>query len=170
MSASILNDIRAEIVSYFSKIPVTLSVIPDQGSTVNPGETFSVRVSVKNPDSIGDGLYLHKLRLHIAVNNPLVAMLLPPEDVPAYADAEMTGQPLARERAVKAMVVRYDGVPEGHIPPGADRELVVRGRAAKKLSEAQVQISARVSAQVDLGRIFPTTISAETVESLQVID
>ena len=66
-----LPDLRAAVRAYLdTKVTVTVDLVADSGSIVNPGEPCHLLVSVKNASATQGGIALTNVRYQIKIANP----------------------------------------------------------------------------------------------------
>jgi hypothetical protein len=149
-----LKDIPDAVQSYLnSQVSVTIAQLaPATGTTINPGETFDVRVEATNATAVAGGIALTNVKFRISVDNGAIAKLIVPAGA-IYLTTDLAGNRLNANQEVTAMIV--ENQIDRQLSVGDTKTLVVTGKATGTASGGNTTVRARVLADIDLDALFP---------------
>lgn len=128
-----LHDIPVAVKAYLaSSVPVTVTITPNNGTEINPGETFKVRVDVHNNGNVD----LAKVRYQVTVDDPSIAKVAPPL-------SSNFGQGFVYPSSQDA----------GTLAAGQAGQINFDGHAGSGTGSTKIEV--RISAEPDLDRVGP---------------
>ena len=164
-----LKDIPDAVQSYLnSKVSVAIAQLaPAAGTTINPGETFEVRIEATNANAVAGGIALTNVKYRLSVDNGAIAKLIVPAGA-IYRTEDLAGNRLNGNQEVTAMIV--ENQIDRQLAVGEVKTLSVTGKATGTASGGNTTVRARVLADVDLEALFPQgEDTAAAARSLAVV-
>lgn len=162
-----LYRIKTEIEGYLQRVSVSAEVVPLKGSTVNPGEKFTIKIISQNPDEDNEGLALRNLRYRLELDNSSVALFVVPD---SFAAVDFSGAKLMQGSEVSGMLIDLSGSASGKISVGEIHEFQVSAIALESVEGGDVLLNARLYASIDLNYIFPRMEGELIEKEFSVID
>lgn len=149
-----LAEVPQAVRTYLNtKVGVKILSITPTGAAINPNETFTFRVEVKNADALHKGVALNNVKYRVAVANSAVAKIQVPA---AGTSTSLTFPfpPLAPGTFVEGFI--YNPASAGFdLPVGDTDNLQITGKAGVAIGGGATAINARILADVDFNLLFP---------------
>lgn len=135
-------------------------VIPEEGTDINPNETFVYGVYVKNAEAVQGGVPVRNIRVEIRMETPtLAAMIVPPKTVAnAYQDLNMT-QSLDPGTLVDHMYLR----PSNGAMLDAGGQILIENLKGKAKAKGKAQFYVRAYVDFD----FDTYVKGQNTVPFQ---
>jgi len=147
-----LPDLPQAVVAYItSRVTVTVgAVVPTTGQVLNPGETFTFRVTAHNAPA-PNGIALTNVRYRVSVNPASGATIRVPS---AGTAIDGHGQPIAPNSNVVFFNFNPSGEDPSYLQIGeADSLPPITGTAGP--NPGLITITARIEADPDINALFP---------------
>lgn len=147
-----LPDLPQAVIAYItSRVTVTVgAVVPTTGQVLNPGETFTFRVTASNAPAPG-GIALTNVRYRVSVNPASGARIRVPG---AGTAIDEHGQPIAPNSNVVFFNFNPSGEDPSYLQIGETDSLPpITGTAGP--NPGLITITARIEADPDINSLFP---------------
>lgn len=148
-----LPDLPAAVKAYLNtKVTVTVDLVADSGTMVNPGEPCHLLVSVKNTSATQGGIALTKVRYQIRIANPdvLKVFVLPHT---AGTTIDGNGHPLTPDTLVGFMEYDPNDANQSYLNVGEATSIRFNGRSG--IHGGSTTITAKILADPDINALFP---------------
>lgn len=152
-----LKDIRTAVINYVdTQITISVSNLISAGASINPGETFSIKLGATNADAASDGMPLKGLVWHVLVQDDAVAKLIVPgEPMLARSGLAKSLPTLAAGSQVREMYLSPRAASGNRLGVGDTESVTVSCRAGSSSVGGACFIFAKVYANPDPDWLFP---------------
>ncbi|WP_448640764.1 hypothetical protein [Geodermatophilus sp. URMC 63] len=164
-----LSDLPQAVKAYLNdKVTVTVSPPkPDNGESINPGETFKFTVTVTNAPADNGGIALSNVRFSIRVANPDVIKIRVPTNGSA---TDISGDPIAAGSEVGFLLFDPTSSDVSTLRVGETDTFTFTGRAGSGTESGSTTITARILADPNIDALFPRNGSSSTsTQSIAVV-
>lgn len=151
-----LEDIRTAVMNYVdANVTITMNNLITAGSTINPGEGFSIRLSAANADAANGGVPLKNIVWWVAVQDDSVAKLIvPDEPYVARSGLSRSLTPLTPGSQVSEMYI-FPRAVDNYLGIGDTDSLTLNCKAGAGSTGGACFVYSRIYATVDDAWLFP---------------
>ena len=146
-----LSELPAAMIQYLlTKVDIDITVedlIP--GPPINPGDTFNIRMRVKNASSTDDGIALTNVRYELSMSTKGIAQIRVPG---AGTAIDGSGNPIPANTWVEFLTFNPSAPDPSYLSVGESDSLLFAGRA---IAVGFTQIRTRIQADPDINALFP---------------
>ena len=151
-----LEDIRTAVMSYVdSNVTITITNLISAGSTINPGEGFSLRVNAVNANAANGGVPLKNVIWHISVQDDDVAKLIVPDEPYVTRSGLSKSSPKLTPGTQVSEMYIFPRAVDNYLGIGDTDAVTVSCKAGSNSTGGACFIFAELYATVDDAWLFP---------------
>jgi hypothetical protein len=151
-----LEDIRTAVMNYVdSNVTITITNLISAGTTINPGEGFSLRLNAANASASNGGIPLKNVVWYVLVQDDAVAKLIVPDEPYVTRSKLSKSSPkLTPGTQVNEMYI-FPRAVDNYLGVGDTDSLTISCKAGSGSTGGACFIFAKLYASVDEAWLFP---------------